>query len=263
MRRIAFIFVLALIAPSEPSVAAEYRGFKTRRGVTVPTVIVTPDNPKAVAILFAGGSGTIGVKKDGQIRRGGNFLVASREKFAKNGIIAVVVDAPSDQTEGGAKMEDYFRESAEHARDIGSIVAALRDSYNLPVWLIGTSRGSTSVASIAIRLNKKAPSRPNGIVLTSAISEENRRGGNLLDMDLSAIRLPTLLVHHVKDGCTVTPIWGASRIKDGLTGARPRELIEIKGGKTRGNPCGPKSHHGFLGQRGKVVKTIAQWIAAH
>jgi pimeloyl-ACP methyl ester carboxylesterase len=263
MRRLVFMLIVALIAGAEPVTAAEYRAFQTRKGVTVPTVIIAPDNPKAVAILFAGGSGTIRIQPDGKIRRAGNFLVASRKKFAKNGIFAVVIDAPSDQTGGGSVMDDDFRESDDHARDISMIVAALRKTYNLPVWLVGTSRGSTSVANAGIRLQAEGPGRPDGIVLTSAISEQGRRGGNLLDLKLSAIHVPTLVVHHVKDGCLVTPFYGVSRIKDGLTGARPVKLIAIKGGKTKGDPCGPKSHHGFLGQRGKVVKKIAKWIKAH
>ncbi len=258
MRMIGIILFVAFLTPYAK--ASEYRGFETRNGVTVPTVIVAPDHPRAVAILFTGGSGTIGIQKDGEIRRGGNFLVASRKKFAQNGIVAVVIDAPSDQTEGGSVMNDEFRDSDEHAMDIGLVIAALRKTYSLPVWLIGTSRGSSSVAAVAIRLRKGGP---DGIVLTSAISVEHKRGGNLLDMELSAIRMPALVVHHVDDGCHVTPNYNASRIRDGLTGARARELIAIKGGKTKGDPCGPRSHHGFLGQRGKVIKEIAQWIAAH
>ena len=263
MKNLAFLFIAALLAAIAEPAAAEYRRFETRKGVTVPTVIIAPDNPKAVAVLFAGGSGTIGIWPDGGIRRGGNFLVASRKKFANNGIVAVVIDAPSDQTEGGTLMEDQFRESHEHVQDISSIVAALRKTYGLPVWLIGTSRGSTSVTHAAIKLQADGPGRPDGIVLTSGISEENRRGGNLLGMNLSAVRVPALVIHHVKDGCHVTPIFGASRIRDGLTGAEPRALIEIRGGKTKGNVCGPKSHHGFFGQREKVVKKIAQWITTH
>ena len=263
MRRHFLIPVLILLAVPGPTLAAEYRRFETREGVTVPTVILTPDHPKAVVILFAGGSGTIRVQHDRSIRRAGNFLVASRKKFAKQGLVVVVIDAPSDQTEGGSEMEFDFRETREHARDIGLIVTALRKSYDLPVWLIGTSRGSTSVANAGIRLQKEGLGRPDGIVLTSAISEYNRKGGNLLDMNLSAIRVPTLVVHHVKDGCHVTPYYGVSRIMDGLTGAGTTELITIKGGKTKGDLCGPKSHHGYLGQRGKIVKKLAQWIKNH
>ncbi|MBT5896661.1 MAG: alpha/beta hydrolase [Rhodospirillaceae bacterium] len=263
MGRILSMFVLILLAFPGTALAKDYRSFETREGVTVPTVIIAPHNPKAVVILFAGGSGTIRIQPDGTIRRAGNFLVASRKKFTKHGLVAVVIDAPSDQTDGGSVMEFDFRESEDHARDISLIVTALRKTYSLPVWLIGTSRGSTSVAGAGIRLQQKDPGRPDGIVLTSAISEDNRKGGNLLDMKLSAIRVPTLVVHHVKDGCHVTPHYGVSRIMDGLTGARITELITIKGGNTKGDPCGPKSHHGFLGQRGKVVKKIALWIKAH
>ncbi|MGT2490597.1 hypothetical protein ACU4GD_08910 [Cupriavidus basilensis] len=66
-----------------------------------------------------------------------------------------------------------FRQSAEHAEDARAVIAWMRGHTSLPVWLAGTSRGTQSVAAIAIRLADGGG--PDGIVLTSTILREERR----------------------------------------------------------------------------------------
>jgi pimeloyl-ACP methyl ester carboxylesterase len=127
-------------------------------------------------------------------------------------------------------------------------------------WLLGTSRGSTSVANAGIRLQRGGP---DGLVLMSAISVKHKRGGSLLRMSLGSIKVPTLVVHHVDDGCGVTLLEGARDIHSDLKGAPVTGLIKIKGGKERVGPCTPTSHHKYNAQRGPVVKAITQWILAH
>ncbi len=222
MKTAASILVAGILAATNVAWSAEYRAFHTRPGVVVPAIIVAPDQPKVVAVLFSGGDGTIGIKPDGTIRAPRNFLISSRVQIAERGIVAVAIDAPSDQTAGGGRMEDYFRETSEHADDIRLVIAALRKTYGLPVWLLGTSRGSTSVANAGIRLQRGGL---DGLVLMSAIFVKHKRGGSLLRMSLSSIKVPTLVVHHVDDGCGVTPLEGARDIHGELTGAPVIGLI--------------------------------------
>lgn len=168
MRLISFAMVLtaAFVAATNVAWSAEYRAFPTRPGVVVSAIIVAPDQPKAVAALFSGGYGTIGVTPDGTIRSPGNFLISSRAHIAERGIVTASIDPPSDQIAGGRRMDDYFRETSEHADDIRLVIAALRKSFGLPVWLLGTSRGSTSVANAGIRLQRGGP---DGLVLMSTM----------------------------------------------------------------------------------------------
>jgi hypothetical protein len=249
---------LFALAVPERAQADEYWGFETRPGVIVPAIITAPLRPRAVAVLFTGGRGIVGARPDGTMRHKTNFLVANRARFARNGLVAVVVDAPSDRARNG--LEDGFRESRDHAEDIRLVILALRRTYDLPIWLVGTSRGSTSVANAGIRL-QAAP--PDGLVLTSSISQENRRGGNLLDMNLKAIRTPTLVAHHLDDDCWVTPYSGAVKIESALTNTVDGALMAFDGGEQTGNSCKPFSHHGFSGQRDAVVRAVSEWIFAH
>ena len=80
----ATLALFALVVP-ETTHADEYREFVTRLGVIVPAIIVAPPQPRAVAVLFTGGRGVVGVKPDGTMRYTSNFLVASRGRFARNG----------------------------------------------------------------------------------------------------------------------------------------------------------------------------------
>ncbi|MBT3916032.1 MAG: alpha/beta hydrolase [Rhodospirillaceae bacterium] len=251
---------IAVLSISAVVQADELFEVPTRPGVTVRTSIIVPDKPKAVAVLFAGSHGTIKIRVDGTIASQGNFLIAARQQFAKRQVIAVAIDAPSDQIRDYGNMQYGFRESSDHVTDIGLVIAALKQRFQLPVWLVGTSRGTTSVAYAASKLQKN---KPHGIVLTSSMNVDSRKGGNLLRMELAKIVVPALVVHHKDDGCRVTTFLGAEQITRRLVNAPVKKLMAFEGGKTVSDPCGPKAHHGYLGQRGKVVKEIVAWMLAH
>lgn len=255
-----FVVILVLGAAGRGAAADEVMDVPTRDGVTVRLALTIPASPSAVAVLFAGGHGTLEIGDDGTIARDGNALIRRRQAFADQGLVAAAIDAPSDQFAENGKMADGFRESAAHVADIRAVVAALRNRFAVPVWLVGTSRGSTSVAHAAIELTD---GRLDGIVLTSSIGVDHRRGGNLLNMELARISVPALVVHHEDDNCAVTPFAGAVEIAARLTGAPASELMRITGGKRGSKVCGPVSHHGFRGQRGKVFAAIADWFKSH
>ncbi len=155
-----------------------------------------------------------------------------------------------------------YRASEEHAKDIKQAIATLHALYpKLPIWLVGTSRGSTSAANAAATAG---PGEADGLVLTSSVGIESRHGGNVLDFKLEAIRIPSLVVHHTEDGCGVTPVSGARDIKARLTGAKASDLMTFEGGDSgNGKECGAYSHHGYLGIERKVVDAISTWIKSH
>ncbi len=88
----------------------------------------------------------------------GNSLVRSRDLFHAAGFVTALVDAPSDHR--GEDGLGGFRLSAQHADDIGKVIAEVRARTSLPVWLVGTSRGAISAANAASRLT--GPPRPTG-----------------------------------------------------------------------------------------------------
>jgi dienelactone hydrolase len=248
-----------LLAASGVAGADELRTLATRPGVTQPFSLVRPAAaPRASVILFAGGNGALHLDADGRpAALGGNFLVRNRARFAAHGLLVAVLDAPSDH----AGSLERFRTSAEHAADVRAVIAALRETAPVPVWLVGTSMGTVSAANAAARLREGGP---DGLVLSSTVTRGSRqRGESVEDVRVKDIRIPTLLVHHRGDACPITRYGDAVHLLDDL-GKTPRhELLTFEGGSPpQSPPCEARAAHGYLGLDEQVVTAIADWIVA-
>src|SRR5438552_502599 len=136
------------------ALAQEIVTLSTRPGVTQTYFLASvPKDPQAIAVLFPGSGGFIRIRReDEKIRfESGNFLVRSRSEFIKRGAIAAIVDAPSDQQRGWG-MTDEFRLGDQHFTDISVLIGDFEKRFpNLPLFLIGTSRGTISAAALAAR----------------------------------------------------------------------------------------------------------------
>ena len=230
----------------------------TRPGITQRLILIEPEGAKATVILYAGGHGGLQLSPSGAIGWGkGNFIVRSRQLFAAQGLAVAVVDAPSDRQ--GAPYFTGFRQLKESAADGRAVVAWLRERSKKPVWLVGTSAGTQSVAFLATELG--GADAPDGIVLTSSILRD-KRGRAVSEMPLERIAVPVLVVHHEDDGCVACPFQDVPRLMERFTGAPLKELIAVRGGTSRGDPCEAFAYHGFNRLEEDVVARIAAWIAA-
>lgn len=248
--------LLAVVPPAVSSQVAQVIDVATRSGVTNRLLLAVPDQPRAVAVLYAGGHGGLQVGADGAIGWGeGNFVVRTRRLFAEQGVVAAVVDAPSDRQQ--PPYLNRFRQTAEHTQDAAAIIAELRRRFALPVWLVGTSRGTQSVASIALAL-PAPPAGPDGLVLTSSILVDPA-GRPLPALPLEKLRLPVLVVHHEQDGCPHCRYAELPLLADRLQSPR-RQVLTFTGGANVGDPCEPRAHHGFNGLDQQVVPAIARWM---
>ena len=256
--RTIIALMLLLAVPIAVS-ADEAVKLKTREGVTVRVAIVAPSAPKGVAILFAGGAGKLRIKRDGTIKRGTNFLVRSRALFAVNGFVALVPDTSSDRKKGDGLRG--FRDVIEYLEDLKALVAYARKTYNLPIWLVGTSAGTISVAHGAEKL--KGALRPDGLVFSASITEDSSHGAHVLNFDIDDYTGPVLISHHQRDDCSVTPPDGVDDIKDKLTKASAVGVQLYDGGEAAGQECKAKHYHGFNGIEDKVVGDMTKWMLAH
>jgi len=230
----------------------------TRPGVTQRMVVIEPEKPKAAVVLFAGGHGGLQISSTGDFKWGErNFLVRTRRLFSSNGLMVAVVDAPSDRQKppylGG------FRQTPEHVADIRAVIAWVRQQANIPVWLVGTSRGTQSTAFIATQL-ASADGGPDGIVLSSTMLTDKPGNRPVPEMPLDKIQIPTLVVHHKRDGCEHCQYGDISRLMEKLTNASRKELLTFEGGKSHGDPCEAMAYHGFNDIEQEVVKKISDWI---
>ena len=241
--------------------SAELVIIKTPRGANQAFILIKPEKPVASVILFAGGNGGLGLKSTTEMAWGkGNFLVRSRDKFAAQGLMVAVMDAPSDNQRG---MQATFRFSLEHAADIDAVAAHLKKAVNVPVWAVGTSMGTWSAANGAI-----AGKNIDGLVLTSSVTRAKPEWAiakshpdGIANLPLSLIRGPVLIMSHKKDGCAITPAADAGKLTKALTAARKVEVILMDGGASpESDPCEAKSEHGFLGIEGDAIARIANFI---
>lgn len=260
-RRLFALAVCGLAAVSSAfAQTAEVRDLPTRAGVQQRILVVRPAAaPSSVLVLLSGAGGRLGIYDNGSIRYERNFLVRSRALFVDRGHAVVLVDTPSDRNE----LRGDFRETAEHAQDLGAVVEWARQAFGKPVWVVGTSRGTHSAATAGVRLAGAAA--PDGIVLSSTILDSSRFGSSnarpVQEMGVEKLRVPVFVVHHAEDACQVCP---PARLPE-LMARLPAGLAELRtysGGRSEGAPCDALAHHGFHGIEERVVSDISAWIAA-
>jgi predicted esterase len=222
----------------------------TRPGVTLPLLVETPAEPRAVVLLFAGGNGGVRFASSAPMTYSGNFLVRARGEFVANGIASAVVGASSDRT-APDWLTDTFRTSAEHAQDIGVAVEVLRTRFRRPVWLVGTSRGTLSAAAVGLQLGH----RIDGVVLTAAMN-------SIKALEIDRFEVPVLIVHHERDTCWVTDYRDLHQVTSKLKAPRS-EVLTFSGGRSEGPACEAMAFHGFNGIEAEVIRAIALRIAPH
>ncbi len=259
MLRILIVFVFAGLS-SGICAQTEHRvvDIPTRSGVTQRVLVLSAADPQATVILFAGGHGGLQISQSGAFTWGSrNFLVRSRQLFIAQQLKVVVVDAPSDRQ--AAPFLAGFRQKPEHVVDIGAVIAWARQQAKIPVWLIGTSRGTQSAAFVATEL--EIVHGPDGLVLTSTVLSDDK-GRPVPAMAVDRLRIPVLAVHHEHDGCRLCSFREMPALMNKL-GASPRkQLLSFTGGEDRGDPCEAAGYHGFNGIEREVVAQMAQWILA-
>ncbi|MBP6337645.1 MAG: hypothetical protein KA375_08625 [Vitreoscilla sp.] len=225
----------------------------TRTGISTSVFWQAAKAPKATLLLFPGGGGGFGKVKAG-VAGSRNFLVRAAPLFVAQGYNVAIFGKPSDKSE----LDYPDRISGAHMADIAQVLAHVRGLSPLPVWLVGTSRGSVSATAAAIRLHDPALA---GLVLASSVVNR-RKVGAVPTQDLAAITLPVLLLHHEKDACTVCSPADVPQILKGLSHAPLKKLVLVNGGANPlGNACGALHWHGYIGMEAEAVGVIADWVA--
>jgi len=257
-----FFLLLSSLCPplrAQTTTAAEVVDIPTRPGVTQRFLYLAPDKPRAAVVLLPGGHGGLQIFPNGSLRWGeGNFLVRTRGLFVQQGLAVVVVDAPSDRQ--SPPFLGGFRQTPAHVADLKAVIGWLRDKTGVPVWLVGTSRGTQSAAWAATQLTR-AEGGPDGLVLTSTILSDPR-GRPVPAMPLERVSVPVLVVHHRDDACKLCDFSETPGLMQKFTAAPRKELIAVSGGISQGDPCEAFAHHGYNGVESDVVGRIAAWITA-
>lgn len=232
-----------------------------------------PINPSAVLMLFIGGDGRLGLAPT-QLNTGSiNFLARTRYHFAAEGYVVALIDAASDFIAHehpdtvdlgfphGSGLRGHRLPNRLHGdkylQDLAAVMNSLRTRYpNLPLWAVGTSRGTLSAAVAAANVSPP----PDGIVLTSSLTGPSDIG-DLQSVALESISAPVLVVTNHDDACPVTKPEDSLALRKRFTSSRRFQLLFFKGGSAPlSEPCDPLSAHGFFGIEQRVIEAIAWWI---
>jgi pimeloyl-ACP methyl ester carboxylesterase len=247
-----FVFLLVSLIASVAHATEGIVQLNTRGDVRVAIYYIKRENATATAVLLPGGAGGFGKLVDGK-PSALNFLVRSRDLFADAGLNVAVVNRASD-------MEDLDypdRIAPDHINDLRKVVDYLKADTGLPVWLVGTSRGTVSATAAAIAFGNE---RLAGLVLTSSVVNVKKVGA-VPSQKLSAIRIPVLVVHNERDACVVCRPRDVPAIMRGLTNAPVKKLVMVDGGQNpTGDPCGSQHYHGYIGMEKTAVDLVTNWI---
>ena len=251
LRQWAAVVLLAAL-PLAATAEGTLQKIPTRPDVKTTLFWEAADNPQATVLLFPGGDGGFGRVIDGRASSG-NFLVRSAHHFRANGLNVAIFGRPSDMP----ALDYPIRISAEHIADIRAVLDHLKTLSPVPIWLVGTSRGSISATAAAINLKDAGIA---GIVLSSSIVSRSKAGA-VPTQDLAAITVPVLVLHHAQDSCRVTLPREVPSILRGLTNAPVKKELMVDGGANPiGDPCEAMHWHGFIGMEQEAVSIIGNWI---
>lgn len=258
----AYLLASALaLAPSFAlAQAAGVVELAARPGVKQRVLVETPAGAPAGAtlVLLMGGNGQLGIYPNGSLQRDSHFLARVRGLLTARGHAVVLVDVPSDRRDLGGD----FRESTDHAADLGAVIAHARKAFGKPVWLVGHSRGTHSAVAAAARLSGDAA--PDGIVLAASILESSRFGSAiakpLQDSGVESLRVPVLVLHHLQDACQVSPAARLPELQAKLPAATSR-VITYEGGTSRGAFCEVHAYHSFNGIEQQVIDDLSAYVA--
>ena len=226
----------------------------TRDGVVTTLVWEAAPDAKATVFLFPGGGGGFGKFEDGKAT-GGNFLVRSAPYFLSNGFNVAIFGHPNDMDELGWTE----RTEPKHMTDAAKVLEFVKQKSSLPVWIVGTSRGTVSATAMAINVHDPAIA---GLVLTSSVVRFATPGA-VPRQDLKAIKIPVLVYHHAKDACKHCQASETPFIIKGLSNAPIKKLMVVDGGANpSGDVCAGQHWHRFIGMERVAVDQIAGWIKA-
>lgn len=223
-------------------------GFFTKSPVFQRAILIKSSEPTDTALLFF--RGYPGIEKIDGLK--GHFIRSPLSTqvytFLKNGIAMVAMDCPTDQW---VSCMDNYRSSQEHADDVRSIMAKLRDEHGISqFYLMGHSMGSVSSRWLAKNLGNEIAGSIHSASMNSA--PPSGFSNSVLGFPYGSIATPILHVHHENDGCKYTPY---SIVKE----YAGENLVTVRGGNPEGDPC--RIHlHSYDGRENVVAQSIIKWI---
>ena len=203
--------------------------------------------------MLPGGNGMVDFGPDGAFRRmAGSFLLRTLPLWQAQGFAVAVLTPPNGMSLLG------YRHTPAYAAAIGKAVDFVGGRTNVPVWLVGTSQGTTAAFGGAARLGDKIA----GIVLLSSVTGRSSAGETLFDSQPDRVTVPVLIVANSSDTCPASPPADAPKIADALRHAPRKDVMYLESTTLHGQPCETETPHSFFGIQQATVQRLAEWMGA-
>lgn len=255
---LALVMLPPLASAQQRATAADERVVSLRLGdgLRQRVLYVAPAKPRATLVMLPGGTGAVGVRRDGDLRHDDNFVVRTRAAWVARGYAVLIPDTIDQANLRG------LRSSPAYGRVVDKLVAYARTQTAAPVFLLGTSQGTIAAVNGAAHA---PPGLIAGLILTEAVTVPGRLSAEtVFDADPQGVRIPALIVANRDDACNVAPSSMAPRIAAAMTRSPEARVVMVDGGIQRSDKaCGSLSPHGYYGIEDKVVAAIDTWLRAH
>ncbi len=221
-------------------------------GLQQRALYASPARPRGVIVMLPGGSGDVGIRRDGDLRHDDNFVVRTRGLWVARGYAVLIPDTLERENLRG------LRSSPCYAALVDGLASYARRTAQAPVFLLGTSQGSIAAMNGAAHA---APGALAGVVLTESVSVMGGSHETVFDADPKDVRAPALVVANRDDACDVAPPSQAPAIARAMPRAASVRVLYVSGGVDRSRkPCGSLTPHGYYGIEAQVVGEIADWM---
>lgn len=218
-------------------------------------LFMSPAAPRGVIVMLPGGTGRIGISRDGTLRHDENFVVRTRDLWLAQGYAVLVPD-----TVDGLNLRP-LRASRSYATVVDGLVALAFRMTRRPVALLGTSQGTIAATNAASRIDDHAALA--ALILLETVSRPGRKSTDtVFDAAPERVRVPTLVLANEKDGCNVASPDDVERVAAAFSTASKVTVMKVDGGRIDlQHPCSSSSPHGYAGIESNVVERVGGWLA--
>lgn len=215
-------------------------------------LFVAAPHPKATIIMLPGGTGDVGLSRDGAIAHNDNFVVRTRNLWVARGYAVLIPDTVDHTNLRG------LRSSPQYAHLVNQLIKLAHKQATAPVFLLGTSQGAIAAMNGAAHAK---PGRLAGVILTESVSVMGNSHETVFTADPAGVRVPALVVANSDDKCNIAPPNMAPKIAAAMTNSPHVEVLIVSGGLNQSKQaCGSLTPHGYDGIEEKVVGLISNWI---